>query len=75
MKFGLDEHTIDEIQSVFRKYPGIDRVLIYGSRAMNTYRPGSDIDLTIAGPDLTHADILKLSADLVDLEMLYSFDV
>src|SRR5690606_38229865 len=75
MKFGLGENSIEEIRSVFNRFPGVEKVLIYGSRAMGYYRPGSDIDLAIAGAQLTQRDIRKIAAELDKLEMLYSFDV
>lgn len=75
MKFGLDENSIEEIRSVFNRFPGVEKVLIYGSRAMGNYRPGSDIDLAIVGGQLTQRDIRKIGAELDKLEMLYSFDV
>lgn len=75
MKFGLDDNTISEIRAVFNQYPKVDGVLIYGSRAIGNYRPGSDIDLAVLGPQLTQSETLKIAADLEDLETLYRFDV
>jgi len=75
MKFGLDENSIEEIRTVLSRFPEIEKVLIYGSRAMGNYRPGSDIDLAIVGSDLTHKDLLTIGASLDDLGMLYTFDV
>ena len=31
--------------------------MLFGSRAIGTYRPGSDVDLALAGADLTHSDL------------------
>jgi len=45
--FGLPPHAMTKICTIFRKYPAIKRVVLYGSRAMGNYRPGSDIDLCI----------------------------
>lgn len=75
MKFGLSENTIAEIRSVFEKHPAVEWVKIYGSRALGTHRPGSDIDLAVAGISLEVSDIWKIGAALDDLEMLYTFDV
>lgn len=49
MKFGLKDETILKIQSAFIKFPGIEKVVIYGSRAKGNYRNGSDIDITLFG--------------------------
>lgn len=75
MKFGLTENTYSEIFQVFQKYPGVEKVFIYGSRAMGNYRPGSDVDLAVSGATLSHRDILTIAADLDELGTLYRFDV
>jgi predicted nucleotidyltransferase len=49
MKFGLSNATLEKFHSVFSKYPEIEEVLIYGSRAKGNYREGSDIDITLKG--------------------------
>jgi uncharacterized protein len=53
MKFGLTENTIEKFNSVFEKYPEIEEVVVYGSRAKGNYREGSDIDITLKGKKLT----------------------
>ncbi len=45
MKFGLSEETIKLICNFFSRYPEIEKVEIYGSRAMGNHERGSDIDL------------------------------
>ncbi|MFM2376248.1 MAG: hypothetical protein RLZZ165_1345 [Bacteroidota bacterium] len=75
MKFGLDEKTIDKIHSVFRKYPEIEEVILYGSRARGNYREGSDIDLTLKGRDVTEATRSNVGLDLDDLNTPYLFDL
>ena len=47
--FGLPESAIEAIRRVLAKCPGIEKVVIYGSRAKGTFRPGSDIDLALYG--------------------------
>lgn len=38
----------------------IERIVLFGSRAMNTAKKGSDIDLAIIGTEISHATKLKL---------------
>lgn len=33
------------MHGVFKAFPEVEEVVVYGSRAMGTYREGSDIDL------------------------------
>ena len=47
--YGLSDTVIMDICSVFRRYPNIEKVLIFGSRAKGTYSEGSDIDLAAVG--------------------------
>ncbi len=75
MKYGLDPIVIEKIQGVFRAYRSIDKALLYGSRAKGTYRPGSDIDLTLEGENLSFSLLNKLRNDLDDLNLPYTFDI
>ena len=74
--FGLDVDTLRRIREVLARFPLIDRVLIYGSRAMGNYRRGSDIDLTILGRNLSRSNtIYPLYSALDDLNLPYTFDL
>lgn len=53
MNFGLSDTTIGKLCQIFSKYPEIEQVIIYGSRAKGNYREGSDIDLTLMGEIVT----------------------
>lgn len=75
MKFGIDETTTNKIISVFEKYPEIEEVIIYGSRAKGNYRKGSDIDITFKGKNVTDDILLKLINDLDNLNTPYLFDI
>ncbi|WP_321426459.1 nucleotidyltransferase domain-containing protein [uncultured Bacteroides sp.] len=72
--FGLSESVISELNNIFRKYPAIDEVVIFGSRAKGNFTNGSDIDLAVKG-GITSDDILKINLDLEDVELLYKVDV
>ena len=61
MEFGLNQETINKINSVFSKHPEIDKVIIYGSRAKGNYRAGSDIDISMYGNDLNYDLIGKVN--------------
>lgn len=47
MKFGLPEHILQAIIKELQKSKNITRAVIFGSRASNTYKYNSDIDLAI----------------------------
>ena len=75
MRFGLARDAIERVQSVFNRYPAIEKVVIYGSRAKGHYRAGSDIDLTLMGDNLTDSVLSAVKSDLDDLNTPYLFDV
>ena len=75
IKFGLPFETIEKINSVFKKHPEIEKVIIYGSRARENFRPGSDIDLTLKGKNLTYDIIPTVRAEIDDLNTPYLFDI
>lgn len=75
MEFGLNQETINKINSVFEKHPEIEKVIIYGSRAKGNYRAGSDIDLTLIGNNLGHNLAGTVNSEIDDLNTPYLFDV
>jgi uncharacterized protein len=75
MKFGLSSTEIAKIIAVFKKYPQIHSVVIYGSRSMGNYKRGSDIDLALMGNPIDLQTLSKISNDLDDLFLPYQFDI
>jgi len=74
-RFGLKETTINRINTVFSKYPDIELVVLYGSRAKGNYQNGSDIDLTLIGDALSHAQLTSIETQIDDLLLPYSVDL
>lgn len=72
--FGLSEEDIALYQSVFARYPQIEKIILYGSRAKGTYRASSDIDLTIIG-DLDWSTFTRLESELDELLLPYHLDL
>jgi predicted nucleotidyltransferase len=73
--FGLPPATLDKLNSVFAQHSAIDTVLIYGSRAKGNYRPGSDIDLSIKGGELSFAEFMQIENQIDDLMLPYTVDL
>lgn len=74
-KFGLKTSDREKIKTVFSKYPQIKNIILYGSRAKGTYKPGSDIDLTLISTDTSTHFLLKLMNELDDLLLPYKIDL
>ena len=75
MKFGLSDTVVKELQDVFRRHANIEKVLIFGSRSKGNYRAGSDIDLAVVGKGIDYRQLLDISMEIDDLELLYSIDL
>ena len=75
MKFGLKEKVISQINSVFAKYPQVEQVIIYGSRAKGNYKNGSDIDLSLKGQNIDLSLMQTIELEIDDLLLPYTFDI
>ncbi len=75
MQFGLKQTTIEKIQMVFCAFPEVEQAILYGSRAKGNYKNGSDIDMTLIGEMLNSTILNKISWQIDDLLLPYSFDL
>ena len=55
--------------------PQLQKVWLFGSRAMGRYQQGSDIDLCLEAPLLSHSDRLRLMAAVDDMLLPWRVDV
>jgi predicted nucleotidyltransferase len=72
---GLRPDELEKLRGVFETEPSVAKVILYGSRAKGTYRPGSDIDLTLKGQSLTMDRLMDLSSKIDDLLLPYEVDL
>jgi len=73
--FGLTEKHIHLIVQAIAKYPDVEEAVVFGSRAMGNYKPGSDVDIALKGtlkPDTCSDVFVELNEYL---PLLYKFDV
>lgn len=75
MRFGLPPLAIERIQRVLAEFPEVEKATLYGSRATGTFKPGSDIDLTLFGPSLTSDIRSHIASRLDDLLLPYLIDL
>ena len=73
--FGLDARTLGGIREVFEKHPEIEKVKVFGSRALGTHRPNSDVDVALWGQSLDGAIVDRVRSDLDAISTPYRFDV
>lgn len=75
MPYGLKDSELTNLKALFAKNDRIERVILYGSRAKGTYKPFSDVDITLVGRELTHSDLNRMILDIDDLLLPYMFDI
>lgn len=76
MNFGLRDTDLTYLRNAFRRFPEIERVVGFGSRAKGTQRPGSDVDLAVSGTGVTLATLLRLGSVLnEESPMPFRFDL
>jgi len=73
--WGLTPSEVTAIHSVFSRYSEISKVIIYGSRAMGTYKNSSDIDLTLDGESLELTHMQRIATELDDVMLPYKIDL
>lgn len=75
MKYGLPEAAVQKIGAILRRYPQVEKAILYGSRAKGNHKNGSDIDLTLRGRGLTLNVLYKIMDELDDLLLPYIIDL
>lgn len=75
MKFGLSSEQFFLIKNTLVSITEIEKVIIFGSRASDNYKSSSDIDLAVAGKNITPQVINRISAELDDLPLPFMFDI
>ncbi|MBK1736206.1 hypothetical protein CKO15_13195 [Halorhodospira abdelmalekii] len=72
---GLPCGILEKLQAELSHYPHVQRAILFGSRAMGTHRPNSDIDLCLDAPDLPFQSFLQLASALDELVLPYTLDL
>ena len=74
-RFGLKPEVVNKLLHVFKRNLRVEEILIYGSRVMGNYKPGSDIDLTIKGKQLQWNDLQSIELEIGELLLPYKVDL
>ena len=75
MTDGLKEAHRSAIVDVLRANPRVERAVLFGSRAKQTFTLGSDVDIALFGESLTTADQARLAADMDELTVPQRVDL
>lgn len=72
---GIEAPYSKKIFNLLRSTPGLESVLLFGSRAKGNYREGSDIDLAVLGPLFTHQNRDDLLQKYDNLNLPWKLDI
>ena len=73
-QFGLSAKVVPRLQDVFKKYPVVEEVILFGSRAKGNCRKGSDIDLSLRG-EIDYNTLSKIETEIDDLLLAEMVDL
>lgn len=73
--FGLKEREISDLCNGLRKFPEIERAVVFGSRAMGNYKSGSDLDLALFGEELNFRHISGILNIMEESVFPYALDL
>jgi proline iminopeptidase len=71
----LRERDLKVLQNIFSRFPTIQQVLLFGSRATDAARRTSDIDLAIIAPDMSPAEWADLCEQVEESPIIYQIDM
>lgn len=76
MKYGLSEKYLKEMISIISTYPQIEKVILFGSRAIGTFKDTSDVDIAVQGKQVDIFLTARLKSHIEDETVIpYFFDV
>ena len=75
MTDGLKDEHRTAIVNLLRSNERVERAVLFGSRAMKTFTPGSDVDIALFGESLTIADSARLAAAMEALTVPQRVDL
>lgn len=74
-KYGLSARNMKTIQDILNKYPDIETVYIFGSRATGSFKHGSDIDLAVTNEGVDNKTIGRIKGDFEESSLPYRVDI
>ena len=72
---GIPERPAQQLLDLLTAQPQLEAIWLFGSRAMGRYQSGSDIDLCLDAPLLSHASHLTLLTAIDDLLLPWRVDL
>lgn len=74
-KFGLSEVAFKKLMMLLCEFKEFERILVFGSRALGTYREGSDIDIAVFGSQISRETLRSFKIQYDELGLPYQVDI
>jgi molybdenum cofactor synthesis domain-containing protein len=76
MRYGLSEEQIAEIKDFLARYPEVEKAVLFGSRAIGSWKPASDVDIALFGSQANAAlgSVIKFDIE-EDTYLPFFFDI
>jgi type I restriction enzyme, S subunit len=75
MKYGLSEKQLEQIVDFIAEYPEVESAVLFGSRALGTYKEASDVDIALHGEKVNHSLAAKMKFNIEeDTYLPFMFD-
>lgn len=71
----LRAKELNVLRATFGRFPAVREVKVFGSRATDTARRASDLDLAIFAPDATPAEWADICDAVESTPLIYELDV
>ena len=75
MRHGLPERSLDKLLRTIIREPKVEGIVLYGSRAKDSFRDGSDINLCLDAPELDFSGLMHLENEVDDLLLPWKVDL
>jgi predicted nucleotidyltransferase len=72
---GLPDEATSQVLERIVRHRAVQRVVLYGSRALGRHQGGSDIDLCLEAPGMGLGELLELGAEIDDLLLPWKVDL
>ena len=71
----IDDKSVDFLTRIFREFPQVKEVILYGSRAKETHHERSDIDLVIRNSEISRQTLGKIKLEIDNSDVPYLVDL
>ena len=75
MRHGLPARSLDKLLGTIIREQKVEGIVLYGSRAKDSFRDGSDIDLCLDAPELDFSGLMYLENEVDDLLLPWKVDL